>query len=132
MNDKDVDELLKKISSSNEYIMPEEKRSSIIYLMTELKLIYKPYDNSLIFAPTKFGNEVINEGGWIKHLEIEKESLKLKSEREILDFEKSKTDLELAKKLLKEYPYTKWFARISLFIGIGLGLLELIKYIKQS
>lgn len=132
MTDSEIQDLLLEISLSNEYIMTEDKRKSIIYLMNELKLIHKPFANSLIFEPTKFGNEVIKQGGWIKHLEIEKEKLDFNIEKEFLEFEKSKIDLDLAKKLLNEYPYTKWFARIGFFIGIGLGLLELIKYIKQQ
>ncbi|MBC7438529.1 MAG: hypothetical protein H7250_00895 [Flavobacterium sp.] len=47
------------------------------------------------------------------------------SEKERIEFEKSKIDLVLAKKMLKEYPYTKWLARIGAFIGIVLGLKEL-------
>jgi hypothetical protein len=49
---------------------------------------------------------------------------------ENLEIEKLKTDLILAKKMLKEYPYTKWFARISIVIALGLGILEIIRYTK--
>ena len=50
--------------------------------------------------------------------------------KENLEIEKLKVDLILAQKMLKEYPYTKWFARISIVIALGLGVLEIIRYIK--
>lgn len=53
------------------------------------------------------------------------------AEKERIEFEKSKIDLELAQKMLKEYPYTKWFARIGAFIGIVLAVLELLQWINK-
>jgi hypothetical protein len=50
------------------------------------------------------------------------------AKKEVVDFEKSKVDLELAKKVLKEYPYTKWFARIGFVIAIILAVLEIIRW----
>lgn len=47
------------------------------------------------------------------------------SQKEEIDFEKSKVDLDLAKKMLKEFPKTKWFARIGFAIAILLALKEL-------
>ncbi len=54
------------------------------------------------------------------------EDLELK---EKLEFEKLKTDLSLAKQTLKEFPKTKYFARIGAFIGIVLVLKELIEWL---
>jgi hypothetical protein len=59
------------------------------------------------------------------------EEHKYLAEKERIEFEKSKLDLDLAEKLLKEYPYTKWFARIGFFIALCLGISELVNYIKQ-
>lgn len=53
------------------------------------------------------------------------------AEKERIEFEKSKIDLELAQKMLKEFPKTKWFARIGLFIAIVLALKELYILLKQ-
>ncbi|GEL11364.1 hypothetical protein SAMN05192550_2011 [Flavobacterium glycines] len=50
------------------------------------------------------------------------------AEKERIEFEKSKIDLDLAQKMLKEYPYTKWFARISIFIAVVLAILEIIQW----
>jgi hypothetical protein len=50
------------------------------------------------------------------------------SEKERIEFEKSKIDLDLAQKMLKEYPYTKWFARISILIAVVLAILEVIQW----
>ena len=53
-------------------------------------------------------------------------------EKERIEFEKSKIDLELAQKMLKEFPKTKWFARIGLFIAIVLALKELYILLKPQ
>lgn len=52
------------------------------------------------------------------------------AEKERIEFEKSKIDLELAQKMLKEFPKTKQFARIGLFIAIVLALKELYILLK--
>ena len=49
------------------------------------------------------------------------------AEKERIEFEKSKIDLDLAQKMLKEYPYTKWFARIGFLIAVVLAVLEIIR-----
>ena len=53
------------------------------------------------------------------------------AEKERIEFEKSKIDLELAQKMLKEFPKTKQFAIIGLFIAIVLALKELYILLKQ-
>ncbi|TXE13786.1 hypothetical protein FUA26_02505 [Seonamhaeicola algicola] len=45
-----------------------------------------------------------------------------------LEIESKRTDLKLSKETLKEFPRTKWFARIGAFIGIVLALKELIEW----
>ena len=50
------------------------------------------------------------------------------ADKESIEFEKSKIDLELAQKMLKEYPCTKWFARIGFIIAIVLAVLEIIQF----
>ena len=69
----------------------------------------------------------INEKGERYLAKIIKE-LEYNAEKERIEFEKSKIDLDLAQKMLKEYPYTKWFARIGFVIAIVLAVLELIQW----
>lgn len=76
-------------------------------------------DRSSIYSITKKGE---------KHLaEIIKE-LEYNAEKERIEFEKSKIDLDLAQKMLKEYPFTKWFARIGFLIAVVLAVLEIIQW----
>ncbi len=87
-------------------------------------------EHACLIISTGITKKFIEQGGFSQS---EKESNELKSkqaEREQIEFEKAKIDLELAKKMLKEYPKTKWFARIAFFIALALGLLELVKFIK--
>ena len=88
-------------------------------------------ENNSLIIETEHGNctYLITEKGE-KYLKQITEKLDYEAEKERIEFEKSKTDLILAQKMLKEYPYTKWFARISIVIALGLGILEIIRYIK--
>lgn len=54
--------------------------------------------------------------------------LKKRRKRKKLEFQKTKVDLVLAEKMLKEYPKTKWIARISLVITMILVILEITKF----
>ena len=85
-------------------------------------LIVEDNNRDSIYSITEKGKRFLNQI-------IEEE--KYIEEKERIEFEKSKTDLILAQKMLKEYPYTKWFARISIVIALGLGILEIIRYIKE-
>ena len=49
----------------------------------------------------------------------------------LFNLNKTNTDLELAEKTLKEFPKTKWFARIGFFIAIVLALKELYILLKK-
>lgn len=84
-------------------------------------LIIEDDNRDSIYSITNKGKKLLNQI-------IEEE--KYIEEKERIEFEKSKTDLILAQKMLKEYPYTKWFARISIVIALGLGILEIIRYTK--
>src|SRR5665811_2182324 len=50
-------------------------------------------------------------------------------ERKEIEFQKSKIDLTLAKKMLEEFPKTKIISRTSLGIGIVLAVIELYKWL---
>jgi hypothetical protein len=68
------------------------------------------------------------KGNWIGTTPSEKaEKCKIKSKGlEYLDsLEKSEADFELTKRTLKEFPKTKWFARLGFFIAVILLLKEL-------
>ena len=82
--------------------------------------------NASICLITELGLEIVKNGGWYKYLETEKQKAKLLAEKEQLEFEKSKVDLELAKKMLKEYPYTKFIAWAGLVIALISGFLQLL------
>tara|TARA_R110000796_G_scaffold252637_1_gene389550 strand:- start:1963 stop:2427 length:465 start_codon:yes stop_codon:yes gene_type:complete len=51
--------------------------------------------------------------------------------RRDLEVEKTEIDLEISKNVLKEYPYTKWFARIGFIIGVILLFKEFYALIYQ-
>lgn len=84
---------------------------------------------------TEFGYKINENGGWLKYIiDKKEEDIKeeiFRAEKESIEFKKSKIDLELAEKMLKEYPKTKWFARIGFIIALLLGLKELVLWIIQ-
>ena len=90
-------------------------------------------ENNSLIIETEHGNctYLITEKGekYLKQITIK---LDYETEKERIEFEKSKTDLVLAQKMLKEFPKTKWIARISIVIALGLGILEIIRYIKEQ
>jgi hypothetical protein len=63
----------------------------------------------------------LNQGGFTKYEKEEVEQKLAQEERDRIAFEKSKIDLELAK---------KWFARIGFIIGTVLALLKLAEYLE--
>ena len=86
-------------------------------------LITENDNRDSIYSITEKGNNVLND--IIKELEYE-------SEKERIEFEKSKTDLKLAKETLKEFPKTKWFARIGFFISILLLAKEIYTLLNRQ
>ena len=90
--------------------------------LTELELITVLKNNSIRLTP--LGRKIYNE----KSL---KEFIDKKALKELKKEEKENIDFQLAKKMLKEYPKTKWFARIGFIIGVVLMLKELYIWIIQ-
>ena len=89
-------------------------------------------ENNSLIIETEHGNctYLITQKGE-NYLKQITEKLDYEAEKERIEFEKSKTDLVLAQKMLEEFPKTKWIARISIVIALGLGILEIIRYIKE-
>lgn len=97
----------------------------IIKEKPELIKVEKTILCPLAINPTGLVESFLKNGGFEK---IESD-LKLK---ENIEPRKSKVDLELAEKMLEEYPKTKWFARIGLLIAVVLALKELYIWLMQS
>lgn len=93
-----------------------------IDLLEKNNLILEDNKKYLLYSITEKGER------YLKQLD---EDDKYNAEKERIEFEKSKIDLVLAQKMLKEYPYTKWLAIIGAIIGILLGLKELSILIKK-
>ncbi|MFC6097774.1 hypothetical protein ACFPVY_14045 [Flavobacterium qiangtangense] len=80
-----INDLLKTVYSKKEYRIQQEEhfqtlesfkeyRSSLSYLVSDLKLVRRNFSNDDIYSLTSTGNEIIDEGGWLKHLENKKTS----------------------------------------------------------
>jgi len=89
-------------------------------------LIYQGYleetNESLCWRLSEKAKQAIKEGA-----ETKKQELAHKA-REV---EKTKIDLEIAKKMLKEYPTTKRMARYGFIIAIILAAIELLRYLNE-
>lgn len=107
-------------------ILEDEKSLALFKRMHSESLVYT--DQFTRIQLSTRGYEILANGGWLKNVEDEKNKSDFLAQKEIIDFEKSKVDLELAKKVLREYPYTKWFARIGFAIAIILAVLEIIRW----
>ena len=90
-------------------------------------------ENNSLIIETDHGNcnYLITEKGE-KYLKQITEKLDYEAEKEHIEFEKSKVDLKLAKETLKEFPRTKWFARIGFFISILLLAKEIYTLLNKQ
>ncbi len=139
--DKRIDKALDILANSKDCIasssdLGENKNvfgdNNIVILLVDRGLSERTDDKEFVFdlmLPTcrilPKGIEIVKNGGWIEYLKREARKSKFNSKKEKLEFDKSKVDLKLAKKMLEEFPKTKWFARIGFIIGIVLMLKEL-------
>ena len=114
------------LRNTDKKILDDEKSLALFKRMNSESLIFTDQFNRIQLST--IGYEILTNGGWLKYAENEKSKSDFLAKKEALDFEKSKIDLDLAQKMLKEYPYTKWFARISIFIAVVLAILELIRW----
>ena len=118
-----------------EKLFPNYNDDQIISLLNQIQnrrpdiLTFKQTNAGDLIQISGLTESFLNQGGFTEiELGHSIEQFK-KKEREDIEFEKTKIDLELSKKMLKEYPKTKWFARVGAFIGIVLALKELIEWI---
>jgi len=126
-----AEKILKKMKSSESGVIFIKELISFVNdpILASLIIRYLKNDMSLI---DDFGSERyrLTDVGWefesFSKLEQQKKDEK---SREQLEFEKSKIDFKLAEKMLKDYPKTKWIARISIILGIGLAILEILRAI---
>jgi hypothetical protein len=114
------------LRNTDNKILNDEKSLALFKTMISESLIFTDQYHSIQLSTN--GYEILANGGWLRYVENEKSKSDFLAKKEALDFEKSKIDLDLAQKMLKEYPYTKWFARISFFIAVVLAILELIRW----
>ena len=114
------------LRNTDNKILNDEKSLALFKTMISESLIFTDQYHSIQLSTN--GYEILANGGWLRYVENEKSKSDFLAKKEALDFEKSKIDLDLAQKMLKEYPYTKWFARISIFIALVLAILELIRW----
>ncbi len=129
-----------RVSSStlHKELIPDVPFDQIRFLLQEIKNNSHSVADIIIneretyISSTGMTGAFLISGGFTE-IESDESSKKNRiKEKETIDLEKSKIDLELSKRMLKEYPRTKWFARIGFFIGVALAILQIIKWLTQS
>lgn len=135
-----IDKFLKKLISNNECLPSEidkdfnSQETQYAYkIMVSENLVHSKKGFPDFNSPVTIGSnglEVLKVGGYLAHLNIIKEQVNSDHHAKKLELEKTKVDFELAKKYLKEYPITKWTARLGFIIALGLAILKLIKLLK--
>ena len=75
--------------------------------------------------------EFLKNGGFVADYNQLVDQSNKEKEREELEIRKTKTDLELAEKTLRDYKTTKFLSRFAFIVSLGLAFLELIKWIRQ-
>ena len=118
-----------------EFFKTADEMCVAVKVVEKMELVHlagEPFNKLFLFLTPRDGLETfLNNGGLTKALTKRAIELEKQAEKEELEIRKSKVDLELAERTLKEFPRTKWFARFGFFIGVILGLKELIEWIMQ-
>ena len=99
-----------------------------------LKSVIKDLKNRNLIDTESYPPSVSNDSNFVMlnaSPKPEKCKILLFGHEYLFNLNKTNTDLKLAEKTLKEFPKTKWFARIGLFIAIVLALKELYILIKK-
>lgn len=118
-------------------ILQELTEDEIILLLTKISNSSDPIaevtisENTECIEKNGITERFLKQGGFSA---IEKEEIKNQEKqayKENLELEKTEVDLDLAKKMLKEYPKTKWFARFGFFIALGLAIFQIIRFILE-
>ena len=116
-------------------IFPELTEDEITLLLTKISNSSDPIAKVTISDYTEciekngITERFLKQGGFSEIEKEEVENQKKQEYKEKLELEKTEIDLDLAKRMLKEYPKTKWFARFGFFIAVGLAFFEIIKFI---
>lgn len=125
------------VKSIQKGLFPYYNVDQIISLLNQIQnnrpdiLKYKRTNAGDLIQITGLTESFLSQGGFTKIEENRNFEFKKKDKRETLEFKKTKIDLELAEKMLEEFPKTKWQARIGITIAIVLLLKELYIWIMQ-
>jgi hypothetical protein len=101
---------------------------------TFLKSVIKDLKNRKLIDTELYSPSVSSESNFVMlnaSPKPEKCKILLFGHEYLFNLNKTNTDLQLAEKTLKEFPKTKWFARIGLLIAIVLALKELYILIRK-
>lgn len=109
-------------------IITHKEKSDIVKYMIDKNLIKQlRYESSV--ECTSHGLEIVNNGGWLKYIELKNiESNKLK-EKEKKELKKLDLDIELNEKVVKDYPKTKRLSIVGILIGAFAIILQIIQLI---
>ena len=119
-------------------LFPNYNNDQIISLLNKIKhkrpdiLIYKTSSAGDLIKTTGLTQSFLDQGGFTEIERKQNIESRKSLEKENLEYEKTKVDVELATKMLKEFPKTKWFARIGFIIAVILALKELIEWLAKS
>lgn len=97
MNNKKIDQILIDIFSNENYQMKYEDdfdnyseyieyHSLLLIMLDDLKIVSKPIKNNRTIYISQTGLDIMNKGGWLEHLEMEKRKALEDSEKEKYDF----------------------------------------------
>jgi hypothetical protein len=115
-----------------EFVFPDLHQDEIVNLIDEMESIKPEVFKRLSKGMTSpieangLTKSFLKKGGFTKiKQDLLDEEQKLK-ERDDIEFEKTNVDLQLAKETLKEFPRTKWFARVGFIIAVVLAIKEIL------
>lgn len=132
--DKFLNDLSKKQGGSvydiKDFHAPESQLAYNILVDKQLLNFRKGYvDKNSVVDVSQNGFTILRVGGYKKYLELLQQQSDHEEYVKNLEIEKTKVDLELAKKILEEYPVTKMTARIAFIIAVVSTVLALLQLV---
>ncbi len=76
---------------------------------------------------TDKGIEIFENGGWLKHIELEKQKEKIESDRQQMSDQKLKYDVKNARRIFKTYWWTFGVSIAAFIISVMLGIIKLLE-----
>ena len=132
MNNNLINKILSDVHKNSNYEFDSagttEYRKTLVLMRTDLNLVAQPLTNQAYITLTSFGKTVCDNGGWLKHLDLEKQKAETEKERKEQKDKADKLDLQMKQWQTR----TKYFPYIVSLLALGVSIASYFKAEKND